>query len=592
MPTISHGDFTEAEITEIERLAQAGDASMMNVLHSIRNMQTTAPGIVIDDTVEVFNRYFRFSSSGTPGSGLVQEKDSYFKSLNADNVKDIPYLKDGACINRNSIEYLKTIDAETGLYAIVINSSDMYDGRITFEKFKSNIVLAYLTVVLKNGIDSGIYYFTVDERFYNTCFVGKKSSDLFKWGKDNVYFNKSDILSINEINCQYLILNEEDNIVDNLHETLRFSPKTNISNTALFTSFCDHCDAVRRLANIKLQEHRNRNEILNRRPNTSTNKFRSIKTGEYVKHKIPFAIELECYGQNGSTVAKMSRTIDNAWGVCRDGSLGSNIGYPIEIQSPILSGTKGEGNVIETCNILNDLKFVTDKTCGMHVHFGCGDAFIRSEAIMAGIDKPSNLISLYLFHRLFEDVIVSFLPTTRRVNQYCGQFKNGTARNGSIYSLGSLNDAFDKMKGVKNLEQFEMYWYMAKSKGHINDLKRERYTISRYMGVNFHSLLKENHIEIRYHSGTLNYEKILYWVNLHGRIIELCASGVINQKKLEEIKNNNYTLEAMTAVMFNVLKLDKDTVEYLMDRQERFKNADTESVDEIVIDKTKKLSIV
>ncbi len=334
-----------------------------------------------------------------------------------------------------------------------------------------------------------------------------------------------------------------------------------------------------------------RNELQTRKPNTLTNTFFSKIKGEYIDSTVPFAVELEMYGKDQSIVAQMSKAISKEWGVTKDGSLSSGIGYPIEIQSPILMGKKGEQSIIDTCDILNEMGFMVDNTCGMHLHMDGGTAFVRSPLIRQGKEKPVNLISLYLFHRLFEDVIVSFLPTTRRVNHYCSQFKNGAEYQGSAISFNTIDDSFKKMLSIKTLRDFELYWYKVGNDRDIDYCKNQRYTVSRYMGINFHSLLKDNHIEVRYHSGTKNYEKILYWADLHCKIIQLCASGVINQKMLTEIKNKKLNLDKLTKEMFNILGLKKDTVEYLMDRHEKFINADTKNCEEILIDKTKKVGV-
>lgn len=532
----------------------------------------------------------RKSTSGD----IYESKLAYLRSLNKDNVKDIPFMKEGQVYNKRGMELYVKIDDATALYAVLKDNNNLYSNDITLETFKANIELAYFGVVVNSLLNNGELEFDINERFYEMTFSNRKTEDLIKWSTDNMYFDKDFISKVKNVTFKYLLENDDTGHLDQHATTAPFnySLLDKKSNTAIYKAFCDLCDNTKRLALRIIQDHQRRHEIQNRRPNTSSDRFRSTKLGEYVKHRVPFAVELECYGTNQTTVAKMSREIAREWGVSRDGSLTSNLGYPIEIQSPILSGLKGEQNIVETCKILNDLNFQVDRTCGMHVHFGCGDAFIRSQAVRDGSDKPSNLISLYLFHRLFEDAIVSFLPSTRRVNHYCGQFKNGVEYRGMGYELGTMEHAFSVMENINTLQQFELYWYKARNANDVYAHKQERYTVSRYMGVNFHSLLKDNHIEIRYHSGTKNYEKILYWVNLHGKIVEMCASGVINQKMLKEIKAEKLNLEQLTMRMFTILNMDKDTVEYLMDRQAKLIKADSEQIDEIAISKTKNLEII
>lgn len=328
--------------------------------------------------------------------------------------------------------------------------------------------------------------------------------------------------------------------------------------------------------------------IIGRSPRVQSRLFRDKNAGEYVTHKIPFAIEIESYGVNEKTVAKMSLDLFNEWGLCRDGSLTSSIGYPVEIQSPILSGKKGEQNVKDVCTLLNNLGFVVDKTCGLHVHFS-GDG-----SIVPKDDKQTvpNLISLYAFHRLFEDVVVSFLPTTRRNNRYCARYEKGLEYEGEVLHFQDIKKEIEHLEKIKNKTDFELFYYKKDDIKKVRYAQTRRYVIHRYWGINFHSLLKSGHIEIRYHSGTLNYEKILHWVELHGKIIERCVAGIINLKYIKGLLDKKLSLEEKTKELFRVLDLKEETVEYFMERQFHFREAETKEVDEIIISKTKKLEII
>ena len=232
---------------------------------------------------------------------------------------------------------------------------------------------------------------------------------------------------------------------------------------------------------------------------------------------------------------------------------------------------------------------MVDKTCGMHIHLDGGD-MIKKYSIKSGQERPDKMFSLYLFHRLFEDVIVSFLPSTRRLNRYCAQFKNGVEYDGRSLKFEGVKDSFNKIKKMKTLGDFALYWYKVRNMSEVHDAQYRRYTIYRYMGINFHSLIRDNHIEVRYHSGTINYEKILYWIDLHGCIFEACMNGDINEGVLTEILKNNQSLEQLTQTMFSLLQLNNDTKEYLLHRQSRF--IGMEDTDEILIDKTKKINTI
>jgi len=520
-------------------------------------------------------------------SDRYKEKLAYFNNIKIEDIKNFEFIS-GDDIRINNIYLSRCIDSAKGIFIILKKNSLLTEDDNSLEAFKSGLSIAYINVKFVGHLVSDTLNIMYHDDTLIRVFSNTNTSDMIEIDGVNFYIDRQSLIKITKLSINYTI--SENHLSDSLTKDIHMN--STMTNKEMFNHLCNNIIEARNTISSMYNAHRQASMIRNRTPNTSSKKFISNKCGDYVKHRTPFAIELECYGKDQTVVGKMSGLIASEWGVSRDGSLTSDIGYPIEIQSPILGGVLGENNVIETCKILNNLGFVTDKTCGFHVHLGCGDSFIRNENVQNG-ERPSNLISLYLFHRLFENVMVSFLPTTRRKNNYCGTYNNGVEHNGATHFLGSLDEAFSTASTrLNSLRDFEMYWYKAKNGDHVYDLKNRRYTVSRYMGINFHSLLKDNHIEVRYHSGTLNYEKILYWINLQGRIVELCASGVINQKMLIEIKNKKLSLEKMTEKLFELLTLDVDTVEYLLNRQEQFKNADTESIDEIAIDKTKTLSII
>ncbi len=533
--------------------------------------------------------------------GETENKISGYRAKLLEFAKDIPALEKLHPYLESDIQYHNTeivADLGGGRYVVIhygsYNSYETFVSglRLAYGKIKDNIWKTHSSTILK---DSGLYTFFSTEEYElpvsirdaivfsgNISDIKSPIVDKFsRYGK-TYFYNPSEIILIDEI------------VFKVVYDGVIFEKSLPLSwgGTENHLSAIENVNSVLRdSVSREIQLYQRSTQINQRRPSTSSNKYISPKAmGEYVDGRVAFAVELECYGKNQKVTGEMSNKIAPEWGVSKDGSLTSDIGYPIEIQSPILMGKKGEQLIIDTCNTLNDMGFRVDETCGMHLHMDGGTSFVRNQSIQMGKEKPVNLISLYLFHRLFEDVVVSFLPTTRRVNHYCSQFKRGAEYQGASISFNSIDESFTLMKSMKTLRDFEMYWYKARNTKEIDMLKGQRYTVSRYMGVNFHSLLKDNHIEIRYHSGTTNYEKILYWCDLHCKIIQLCASGVINYKMLEEIKDKKLNLEDLTKEMFKILQLKEDTVEYLMGRKETFKDADKKKVDEILIDKTKKVN--
>lgn len=339
-----------------------------------------------------------------------------------------------------------------------------------------------------------------------------------------------------------------------------------------------------------LRQHERITQIRNRHTTVHSKKhFSKNKKGIYIDHNIPFSCEVECYGKDKKTVAIVSNKLGDEIGMSHDASLTSGIGFPIEIQTPILFGKRGEICVANLCNTLIEHDFKIDKTCGLHIHLDGSGLGLREPSINSGKKRPKELISMYLFYRLFDSIIISFLPSTRRNNRYCASMDSIAEYNGRGIRPETISNSFEDMKSIKSLKMFMMYWYKTSDESQLVDIIRSRYTPTRYYGANFHSLLKDNHFEVRYHSGTLNYEKILYWIDLHGKILSKCISGEINENWLKCIKESGMDIDGMTQSLYLILRLNNDEIEYFDDRRQKFK--DVVSSEEILIDKTKKSSV-
>lgn len=281
-------------------------------------------------------------------------------------------------------------------------------------------------------------------------------------------------------------------------------------------------------------------------------KFCSEDFGKIIRSKRIFSTEIECqYPDEGTRDKVMQEIIDKDIGATTDGSISSN---GIEIQTPKLQGKSGENTLIEISKALTENNFTTDKTCGLHIHLDGGKDFVptRNKSINVTGDTVKRL---FLFYMVFEDVIHSFLPKTRRRNQYCKPVKE--------------NYHFSDVLNCPNLEALEGVWYKVNTPERINNCKRERKNHTRYCGVNLHTLLSANHLEIRYHSGTINAYKMLEWINLHASIMDRVAEGSINLPKIEEALTL-VTLKDKTTLFFDLVNLAPTSKKYFIKRQKKF----------------------
>ncbi len=272
------------------------------------------------------------------------------------------------------------------------------------------------------------------------------------------------------------------------------------------------------------------------RPYHTGNNF--VEAGKRV-----YSTEIECYGDDYKNMVAFSKEAKKEIGITHDGSLSSNERGK-EIVTPKLSGKKGDDLLKETCSLLVKHKFTVDKTCGLHVHID-----------MTDIMGLTEIKTLLLFYLVFEPVIYSYLPLSRRKNNFCLP----------------LSDFYHtkEIMACGNLDQIEAIWYREQDPRERKRIKTGKYHQSRYSGINLHSLFSHGHIEIRYHSGTIDYKKIRMWIDLHVAIINLIATRQVSYETLSEVKYIPALTEKQK-LFFSLLKLPKNIEDYFKARQEKF----------------------
>ena len=264
-----------------------------------------------------------------------------------------------------------------------------------------------------------------------------------------------------------------------------------------------------------------------------------------------FSTEIECYYPNNETLRVVAKAIPKEIGICEDGSLDSN---GIEFNTPKLSGRIGEKMLKDFCQILNDNEFYVNGTCGLHVHLDGKDYLKNINAIQ----------KLMVFFLVYEDVILSFLPSSRRENTYCNTLSE-------FYHLKEIKECY-------SLEEFEKIWYRDDNTRRIEERKQDKHDGSRYAGINFHSLLANGHLEIRYHSGTINYTKMIMWIKMFVMILD--EIGKITHRNATVNRNlESYAilkarfilgLPEKTLSFFNAIGLPEDMRTYFLERQKKF----------------------
>lgn len=284
--------------------------------------------------------------------------------------------------------------------------------------------------------------------------------------------------------------------------------------------------------------------------------------GNVVKSPRMFSCEVEGFAPRNDWGPFLVKTLPKEMGIATDGSLQTNERgkYGFEVQTPKLAGKLGEELVTRMSAGLKELKVTVNETCGMHVHIDAKGVLNASRR-----EYPVELLQMFKTYIVFEDVLLSFMPYSRRRNDYCRP----------------LGDTFllDEVETLQSVADVEKLWYKERTYHEIRGAKATHYHASRYFGTNLNSLLKDGHLEIRFHSGTTNARKILEWANLHALILDACAARVFNPSFLQEARGTS-RLSEKTTMLFDAIGLASSSRQYFRARQKKFgdKGSDDEEI--------------
>lgn len=278
-------------------------------------------------------------------------------------------------------------------------------------------------------------------------------------------------------------------------------------------------------------------------------KWVSRDKGEVVKSKRIWSCELEALSPLRDYSMILGKALPNEMGIGTDGSV-RGTGYGFEVQTPRIAGTRGEELIHRAVAAIKTVKPTLNETCGMHIHLD-GEGIIPNDRRQ----YPAALVQLWKTYIAFEDVILSVLPYPRRFNDFCRPISHA-------FSLAQLDVITSTLDAEKLLYEERTY-------PEIREAKNRHYHPSRYFGVNLHSLLAHGHLEIRFHSGTMNAKKILEWANLHALIIDAAVKGSLTKEFIIEAMSTS-RLSEKTKLLFDVIGLTPASQQYFFSRQRKF----------------------
>ena len=264
------------------------------------------------------------------------------------------------------------------------------------------------------------------------------------------------------------------------------------------------------------------------------------KNGKYLTINRLIGVEIEA--ENGD-LCKLSEELDNRCGIAEDGSLNSK---GAEVITPPASLNEAEKIIKDACMSLKKAGFDATRSCGIHIHIDARD-FKNSPVKLARVLRTVYAV---------EDLLLSILPPSRWDNRYCLRL--------------STQYSFNNFRGKIRIDDFESKWYKTVNKLAIKDYKTQKHDSkgTRYCGLNMHSTMYRGTIEFRYHSGTIDWQKILKWAYILLKVINY-ATKRYEDKEIIALYSQP-TTQSKLRKFFMTFRIRKEIQHYMKARIEKF----------------------
>lgn len=247
-----------------------------------------------------------------------------------------------------------------------------------------------------------------------------------------------------------------------------------------------------------------------------------------------------------------NRSVRNHWKIIYDSSIHiNNYEYQIELISPPLIGVEGLDNVKQVLEVVADIGYAVNKTCGLHCHI---------DAHNLSFDNVRNIAAAWVGN---EWVIDSFIPPSRRRrNNYCQKVP------ASFHEIDYLSTSISDVRSYCNPNGERNY------------------------KMNLQSLNRNNTIEFRYHSGTCSFKKIKRHVQFLIGFVEYYKEHRFVGDNIVDLDDRNDIQKLITSttallddVCIKVEENERDPFkEYWRDRQVELRVGNMLEVEEVETD--------
>ena len=156
------------------------------------------------------------------------------------------------------------------------------------------------------------------------------------------------------------------------------------------------------------------------------------------------------------------------------------------------------------CNTIKEYGGYVSRKCGLHIHIDTRDYDYK------------HFLVLGLFTKLIEPNVYAWCPPSRMSGRWSRK----------------VSQAIRDFQFVSDRDDFIDMWY---DNGGYSD---EKYNDKRYHGLNLHCHFQANQgLEIRYHGGTLNPDKIKHWVIFWTNVVDKCWEIAENEVAYSSLRN-------------------------------------------------------
>lgn len=250
-----------------------------------------------------------------------------------------------------------------------------------------------------------------------------------------------------------------------------------------------------------------------------------------------FGVEFEAYNVDRYTLVRelQERGIDaqaanysgqnfSVWQIKTDCSIRGRNGF--EIVSPVLRGEAGLREVEIVLEVANALGGKVNSSCGFHIHWGVGDW---------GIKQFRNFCKRW---SKFEGGLDTVQPQSRRgdSNRFCQNFRTAFENIDNCRTIDAL---------IYNVQQ------------------------TRYKKINFQKFWNTGTVEVRHHSGTLDWEKTLHWIKLTASMVADADNGKAIQK-WSRIVTGKKMLDTLLDAAVRTGGIDNETRKFFKRRAKKF----------------------